>query len=86
MRSVVFIIPCLFLVFSGCDKDQKPLEEGCDARIPGTGKEQLIPHPSKPSSCAIAVLMCNACVYDADGQFKKVDTTPCGVCLSTSTK
>lgn len=60
------------------------LAQDCDPRMPATGQEEKVPHPKEPSSCRIVVMSCNACVYDADGNFSRVDSETCGACVQSS--
>jgi hypothetical protein len=71
---------------SGCGDtpDREARAEACPPSVTGNGSEQKTPHPEEPSQCKVVVMTCNACVYDRDGRFSKVETEVCGVCIGTS--
>jgi hypothetical protein len=60
------------------------LTAGCYPNVSRTGKALKIAHPTKPSACRFGVLMCNACVYDADGALSHSASELCGVCIGSS--
>jgi hypothetical protein len=76
------------LALAGCSEKERSdgsLAQGCPPNGSAAGKETKIAHPIKPSECRYgAVLMCNACVYDAEGRLSHSVSDPCGVCFRGS--
>jgi hypothetical protein len=69
----------------GCDKGEGGLTADCYSNVSSTGNVQKVPHPKRPSACSFAVvMMCNACVYNAQGGLERSESEVCGMCLGGS--
>lgn len=53
----------------------------CPRSIVSTGKKTKISHPQRPAQCKVAILLCNYCEYDGDGDFVGMGSEPCGGCV-----
>ena len=76
------------LLLSACnerDRSDGSVTQECTPRVPATGAEQRIVHPTKPSSCMAVVLSENYCVYDAEGALSHTTSKVVGGCLSIGT-
>lgn len=81
---IVFIV----WLCQGCDEKQMSdgaLTQSCPRGGSPTGSERRVSHPTKPSECKFGVLMmCNACVYEANGTLSHSASEICGICISGS--
>jgi hypothetical protein len=73
---------------AGCDEKRMSdgaLTQTCRPRTAATGEERRESHPVTPTACRFGVLlMCNACVYDAEGGLSHSAADICGVCVGGS--
>jgi len=88
MNRVGTLLAAIALSLAGCSEQERQdgaLSQECRPRLPANGKQQKLPHPSRPSSCTIVAMSCNFCAYDANGEFTHSGSELCGVCVGVST-
>jgi hypothetical protein len=84
LRNLLCAAP-LLLSLAACDKGEGSLTAECYPSMSSTGHVVKVAHPKRPSACTFGVvMMCNACVYDAQGALERSESEVCGICMGGS--
>jgi hypothetical protein len=79
------LIALALALAAGCSRNAPSSDnasaEACDKSLPSTGQTRRIGHPKVPSECKLVAMVCNYCQYDSQGNFERVGSEMCGVCL-----
>lgn len=85
MRRCLLAATMLVGACSERDRSDGSVTASCTPRLPGTGSEQVVPHPTMPTTCRVVVLYENLCVYDGAGQLSHTKSHAVGACAGIST-